>query len=208
MIVDNFKQISKHLVFDSEENPDWFYHVQIISRRKDGEFTERNCKVIRSFYIRNLQYYDEHIEVIKQFCRFFHARAYIKLNPSSWKKCALMAFKELADCVCKEEYWGIRSLVDSMAGKYNADGSQTKWVIDIDTKDKGVLLDAVNIVDSCAPEGHKIVDCLPTKNGYHLLSRPFNVKQFNETWAATSQEDVPDINKNSPTLLYYEDGTE
>ena len=206
MIVDNFDQIRKLLVFDSENDPDWFYHVQIIIRRKDDGVTiKKNCKTVHSYYIRSLQYYDDHIEQIKQFCRMFHARAYIRLNPSSWKKCVLMAFGELATYLRSNQCSSLRKLTDEMAGKYNADGSRKTWIIDIDTKDKSVLLDAVNVADNCMPEGHKIVDCIPTKNGYHLITTPFNVNQFKEKWAEVSTEDVPDVHKNNPTLLYYED---
>lgn len=206
MIVDNFDRIRKHLRFDADNDSDWFYHVQIIIRRKDeGTTIKKNCKTVRSYYVRSLQYYDDHIEQIKDMCRMFHARAYIRLNPSSWKKCVLMAFGELATYLRSNQCSSLRKLTDELAGKYNADGIEKTWIIDIDTKDKGVLADAVNIADRCLPVGHKIIDCIPTKNGYHLISKPFNLQQFKETWEEESVEVVPDIHKNNPTLLYYED---
>ena len=206
MIVDNFEQIRKHLVFDSDNDPDWFYHVQIIIRRKDDGVTiKKNCKIVRSYYIRSLQHYDDHIEQIKQMCRVFHARAYIRLNPSSWKKNVLMAFGELATYLRSNQCSSLRKITDEMAGKYNADGSRKTWIIDIDTKDKSFLLNAVNVSRDCMPAGDKIIDCIPTKNGYHLIATPFNLKEFNTKWKEISLDDAPDIHKNNPTLLYYED---
>ena len=51
------------------------------------------------------------------------------------------------------------------------------------------------------PFGQKVVACLPTKNGYHLITNPFRLDKFKEMYPNI------DIHKNNPTLLYFnEDG--
>ena len=48
----------------------------------------------------------------------------------------------------------------------------------------------------CEPIGPKFVGLIPTKNGSHILMKPFNLAKFKEKY--------PDVNvhKNNPTILY------
>jgi hypothetical protein len=46
------------------------------------------------------------------------------------------------------------------------------------------------------PEGPKVESVIPTKNGYHLITKRFDVKTFGEKYP-----DI-DIQKKNPTLLY------
>lgn len=98
------------------------------------------------------------------------------------------------------------------------------WIIDIDvpsTKDNGKVIYYGNgiisqiknmdisefieyecepltlgIDNSCKISGSKIYDYIPTKNGYHIITKPFNLKQFREKYP-----DI-DVHKNNPTVLY------
>ena len=201
MIVDNFDKARKYLVFDRDNDPDLFYYVQIIQRRKDeGVTIKKNCKTIRSYYITSLRYWDDHVEQIKELCRTFKARAYMHLNPRSWRKCTLMAFGELATYLRSNQCSSLRKLTEEMAGKYIADGSQKTWIVDVDSKNDDYLNEIAATVNDCMPEGDKIVDVFPTKNGYHLITKPFNLAEFRKYY----KEGEVDIQKNNPTLLYYE----
>ena len=42
----------------------------------------------------------------------------------------------------------------------------------------------------------KIYAYIPTKNGYHIITKPFNLKQFKDKYP-----DI-DVHKNNPTILY------
>lgn len=201
MTVDNFDLVRKYLVFDKDSDSDLFYYVQIIQRKKDeGVTIKKNCKMIRSYYITSLRYWDDHVEQIKELCRLFKARAYIHLNARSWKKCTLMAFGELATYLRNDQCSSLRKLTEEMAGKYIADGVQKTWIVDIDSKDDDVVSEISMTVNECMPQGNKVVDLIPTKNGYHLITKPFNPMQFREHY----KEGEVDIQKNNPTLLYYE----
>ena len=201
MIVDNFDQIRKHLLFDNEG--DWFYHIQIIVRNKDEQNSgKKNSRVVKSFYVSSLEYLDRHEEDIKNFCRMYGGRAYIRLNPSSWKKCAFKGIGEWARILEESRFSAIRKVVDEMAGQYNADGIQKRWIVDIDTKDDRYINDVAETVCACPPEepANKIIDVIPTKNGVHLLTSPFNLQEFRKTYP----EKELAVQKNNPTLLYYE----
>lgn len=199
-MIDNFDRLRKYLVFDRDNDPDTFYYVQIIQRRKDeGVTIKKNCKMIRSYYITSLRYWDDHIEQIKELCHTFKARAYMHLNPRSWKKCVLMAFGELATYLRSNQCSSLRKLTEEIAGKYIADGAEKTWIVDIDTKDETFIKEVSDVVNACMPVGDKVVDLIPTKNGFHLITKPFNIQEFRQTY----KEGEIDIQKNNPTLLYF-----
>jgi hypothetical protein len=58
-------------------------------------------------------------------------------------------------------------------------------------------------INTLRPEGFKTEAVIRTKNGYHLITKPFDVQEFNKYMSL--QGDVPDIQKKNPTLLYYPD---
>lgn len=44
--------------------------------------------------------------------------------------------------------------------------------------------------------GYKILDILETKNGFHIITNPFNLKLFKDIFPEI------DVHKSSPTILY------
>lgn len=201
--VDNFEELSKVLLFKEDLRPelagDWFYMVQIMTRTKD---TGEKPKHIRTMFVESREYLMSHKDMIVKLCEMFNARAYISVNPSSYKKCAIKMFKELADLVENENYKGILSLPETLAGKYSADNGLKLWIVD---------LDGVKTLDDCQPYIDFIIEeyrngkgrndweikPLPTVNGYHLLVSPFDVRDFKKKWPEI------EIHKDNPTVLYY-----
>ena len=132
----------------------------------------------------------------------FNARAYISVNPSSYKKCAIKMFKELADLVENENYKGILSLPETLAGKYSADNSLKLWIVDLDDKKtEEEIKPFVDFIVNQYKDGKGRPDWeikpIPTVNGYHLLVTPFDVREFKKRWP-----DI-EIHKDNPTVLYY-----
>ena len=72
---------------------------------------------------------------------------------------------------------------------------------------KGGVIDGVylkiikDVINSCKPDGDKIITEFPTKSGVHIITRPFDRKQFTELCKEYDINDV-DIKKNHLTLLY------
>ncbi len=71
--------------------------------------------------------------------------------------------------------------------------------IDVDTRGVDALIEINNIIHdintNCMPDGDKDVMVVETKNGYHLITTPFNVLQW-------SGKRIYDIHKNNPTILF------
>lgn len=206
MKVDNFELISKNFLFKEDLRPeyaeDWFYMVQIMTRTKD---TGEKPKHIRTMFVESREYLMSHKDMIAKLCEMFNARAYISVNPSSYKKCAIKMFKELADIVENGSYKSILSLPETLAGKYSADGGDKKWIVDLDgVRDEDDILTYIDFIRSeyrngKGKKGWEIIT-VPTVNGSHLLVSPFDVREFKKKWP-----DV-EIHKDNPTVLYYGGG--
>lgn len=196
MKVDNFDLIKKHI--HSSDNGE-FYMLQIMRRTKDQKGYEGKHKqsIIKTYFISSVEYLDSKRDEIIGLCEMFNARAYINLNKKSYKQVSLKALEILAGKIAHEEY-DIRSLFESACGQTGACDGQKTWIVDFDSKDLDELDRIKNIIDSIDPKGvSKIVETVPTRHGYHLITRPFNKKAFYEMY----NESI-DIHNNNPTCLY------
>ena len=196
MKVDNFDLIKKH-IHSSDSNE--FYMLQIMRRTKDqkGYDGKHKQSIIKSYFISSVEYLESKRDEIVGLCEMFNARAYINLNKKSYKQVSLKALEILAGKIAHEEY-DIRSLFESACGQTGAcDGLKT-WIVDFDSKDLDELDRIKNIINSIDPKGvSKIVETVPTRHGYHLITRPFNKKAFYEMYNMSI-----DIHDNNPTCLY------
>ena len=196
MKVDNFDLIKKHI--HSSDNGE-FYMLQIMRRTKDqkGYGGKHKQSIIKTYFISSVEYLDSKRDEIVGLCEMFNARAYINLNKKSYKQVSLKALEILAGKIAHEEY-DIRSLFESACGQTGACDGQKTWIVDFDSKDLDELDRIKNIIDSIDPKGvSKIVETIPTRHGYHLITRPFNKKAFYEMY----NESI-DIHDNNPTILY------
>ncbi len=91
------------------------------------------------------------------------------------------------------DFKSVRSAYDSVCGEFGS-GKNKKWVIDVDNNDENLDREIQENINRCSPDGMKIVANIPTKNGHHIISLPFDLRQFKFT-------DI-DIHKNNPTILY------
>jgi len=72
-----------------------------------------------------------------------------------------------------------------------------KWIVDIDEIiSESELLKLTTFINSLQPEGPKILADIPSKNGRHLISSPFNLQKFRINYPTLY------IQKDNPTNLY------
>jgi hypothetical protein len=91
-----------------------------------------------------------------------------------------------------------QGLFDSVVGQIKT--LEKRWIVDVDTKDEINVHRVAHIIDSIRPDGPKITAVIPTKNGYHFITKRFDVLEF--TNKMKQYGEVPDIQKKNPTLLY------
>jgi hypothetical protein len=195
-IVDNFLQIETLLSFD---NDDVFYFGQIIQRRKDlvrlgiNEVGPDN-RIVKDIYIKSLKEYKEKQNLIKDICHATNSRFYMHLNKRSKKDVAFELLKIVADALQRgDDYSSLRSSYATACGQKVSDKDK-KWIIDIDCDVSQIDWKAIEGLKNCRPEGEKILAILPTLNGVHIITKPFD-SSFVKGWKV-------DIHKNNPTVVY------
>ena len=201
--VDNFDIICKMLEFN---NPDEFYFLQIIQRKKDGNVTDtgnNGYRTIKTYYIYSVDQLRKKENKIKELCLKNNARAYINVNRRNAKEVALSAIQQYAQLISEgNAYQGYR-VYDSACGGTRARGYKPLWIVDVDSKNPDYVANILNIVNKCrGAEASKVKQVIPTLNGYHLITIGFDVNQFKQELAINQLDNV-DIQKDNPTLLYY-----
>ena len=194
--MNNFTKIKEILKF---EDPDKFYFIQILKRRKDNPTMGKDMCNIDNFCVYSLDDFERYESRIKEICERNNARAYIRLNRRSDKKIALQMLARMAQMIASEQY-NIRKLYYSIAGEYHSEQDKT-WIIDIDMKPFDDFDKIEKLINGLQPIGDKLIATIPTVNGFHMITRPFNLAEFRKYMQL--QGDTPDIHKDNPTLLYY-----
>jgi hypothetical protein len=191
-MVDNFELIKSLLKFP---NDDTYYHLQILRRGKDHPELPAANRVIKSYFIIDINDLDFYEQEIKNLCKLFGARAYINLAPKSIKKTTMLQLKYLAQRAYEGDFKKIWRSWNTCAGEIK--GEEPRWVVDIDKQlSEEEYNRFLKYLTYLEPLGNKVIVKIPTKNGIHLITKPFNIQQF--------KEQCPDIDvhKNNPTLLY------
>lgn len=200
MAVNNFNLIRELLEFRDEDD---FYFMQIIQRKKDKgpsnekiSGTNNNSRLIRAYYINNIDYFNQIEEEVKELCKIFNARASINLNRRSYEQLALQTLKKVSDQILNRDYSHTCNAYNSVCGKYSNEKANKKWIIDIDDPDRDCS-DIIQFINhECKPEGRKYITTIPSKNGLHLITTPFDYQKFSQEFPGI------DVQKQNPTNLY------
>ena len=183
--------------------PDPDYHGNMHSRS------------LKDYLIDSLEKFDRKREEIKKLCDTFNVRAYIRLNKRTYNKISMSMLKHIVDQLSSGQSFNSPfSLVASAAGLSNCAGTDKTWILDLDAEYllhlpsiKRMLLNCKPIdqwflnwkdlrgIDKEANDENTIMMffdmCFPevkTKNGLHLISRPFNICALNDQWQKYVQE--------------------
>ena len=113
----------------------------------------------------------------------------------SFKETAKLMLKRVTDNIISENYIGMKASHQACCSECVP--KERTYLIDVDTKDTTVM-DIINkCLDQCEPyEKSKVVDIIPSKSGFHIITIPFNVAKFRTLY----KEDI-DIHKNTDKNL-------
>lgn len=169
MIKSNLEKIKKILYFNKGLI---FYKIMIIQRKKDDPYNEN--KLIKTYYITSIYELESLIPKIIDYVEKYKARAYINVQASDVEKLNKLLIKELAI----ENFNGNFNMPWKLVDKYSMDLSlrnkiiqKIPWCIfDIDTKDNFLIKELIENIKTYT----KIIDCIITPNGYHLITEIFN----------------------------------
>jgi hypothetical protein len=201
-MINNFDLIRPLMDFSDS---DTYYFLQILKRRKDNPGLAKDMVVIDDLFIYNLAHFDAIMDSIIQTCDTNNARAYFRINKRSAKKTAFQMLKRITDIIMSEDYKAVRVAFSSVSGEFPGDDDK-KWIVDIDWKDfegRKAFLGVMHqrIEDLQKETGREpMMEMIPTKNGYHLITRPFNIQRMTQFLADNNAK--VDIHKDNPTILY------
>lgn len=192
-MVNNFSEIKKLLRFTTNDD---FYHLQVIKRKKEHSDLQSDC-VIKTFYVTSSFFLDSKQDEIINLCTFHNARAYINLNRRSFEKMAFMMLTRTADLIRQGNFKAVSKAYESVCGSCSNE-DQKKFIIDIDSPDflEEETNELVDFLSELEPVGDKFLAQIPTKNGIHIIAKPFNTQKFKEKYSTT------DIHKDNGTILF------
>ena len=194
-MINNIELIKPLLNF---ENVGDFYMLYIFKRKKDQTTDKANhqsVRTIKTYCIESIEQLESRYDEIIQLCEMFKARAYIHIQKQNHKDVAMNMITEIVTRIQSGQI-NQKNVFDSVVGQLKT--NEKRWIVDIDTKDGTQLLSIMTAISICRPEdGDKVEAIIPTKSGFHLITKRFDVQEFKKQYSNI------DIQKKNPTLLYY-----
>lgn len=191
-MIDNFNLLRPLLSFDLEDS---FYFVQIIQRPKDvGEIRYRS---IRDYTFNSQEQFELRKEEIIHLCNSLSARAYINLNRRLNRAVCAEMLGSLTRWFQQNSFPVPHSLYSSACGRSSSPDS--RWVLDLDDSLNLHESDIVEYLNDLRPVGEKVICRVPTPNGCHLITSPFDSLKFRARYPKVA------LPKGSLTLLYCPD---
>lgn len=203
-MIDNFKEIRKHLKFESSED---FYFLQIMQRKKDGnndviESAHNGYRVIKSYYIKSLEEFDRRENKIKSLCNDNNARCYININRRNNRECCWEAVNKYMELIRNNHTHQGYTVWDHACGISKS--VDKFWMIDIDTKDLGFKEKVKSIIKQCRSKcENPFAFEIPTKNGFHIVTQRFDLQQFKQLLALDKLDENVDVHEQGIILLYF-----
>jgi hypothetical protein len=194
-MINNLNLIKPLLNFTNEGD---FYMLYIFKRKKDQPEGERDnhqsVRTIKTYSIDSIQYLEKRYDEIIQLCEIFKARAYIHIQKQNHKDVGMNMITEIVTRIQSGQI-NQKHVFDSVVGQLKT--NEKRWIVDVDNVDFYELKPIIGFIDSLRPEGGKVEAIISTKSGYHLITKRFDVKEFEKQYPNI------DIQKKNPTLLYY-----
>lgn len=176
------------------ENDKEFYVITILARKKDVDWMTWNNRMIKEFYIFSMTQLDKVYDDIIKLCDLFKARAYIRLSRRNSEHIVKDMLLEIWNSFKNNSYNHLRNIYSTTCWRNK--WLDKIWIVDIDDNILVMKSVAKFINTIVKPIWDKILATIPTKNWIHLITKPFDLKAFNNRFCNI------DVHKNNPTVLY------
>lgn len=185
-MIDNIENIIPLLVFQNTS----FYEILI---KKNS-----NNQVIKHYMVDNLQSLLSNYNEMRHISDCLDSSVYIRLSSYSKEKLGYKILEIISKKLDKQEL-DYYTLVQESIEDLNC--NVEIWVVNVDYQNVSIndVLRIKTVINDCAPNGRNVIGDIPTHNGIHIITRPFNTQQF------MTHQDVfykCEIKKNTPTILY------
>lgn len=212
-MTNNFSLYKEYITpgFDNDVFPenDTYYVVELIRRGKDHPSLPAANLHFKNYYIRTPEHLDRYKDEIIQLCDMFKMRAYASVNYKSFYHVSLAAMHELTKRIYNNDFRKNYNIFESCSGSYNHPKNKC-WVVDLDDCELNddTVKYCIDVINKVKPnDTQKVITQFPTKSGVHLITTPFDRKEFETIYKSQNFEEefyhnLPDIKKNHLTLLY------
>jgi hypothetical protein len=193
-MIDNFDLIKSLFYFKEANN--LFFHLQVIRRGKDHPNLPAANRTIMTYYVQSAEHLEKIKDEVISLCEMYGARAYINVTTKSMADLGKLALFRLSERVYNGDFKKIYKIFNSAAGELK--GLSSRFLIDIDDHcSKHEVLDWLDhYFETSSNNRYYLFAEVPTKNGVHLITNPFNLNSFKFGFPNI------DVHKNNPTILY------
>ena len=210
-MTDNFKNYKEFIGLlgglpetNEKGNLDKYYVIELMRRGKDNPDMPAANYHFKNYYIYSWRDLERYEQEIKDICTLLHLRAYCSVNYKLMSQVALDTLAESARRLAAHDYKKFYAIFESCSGKFIEHGNNL-WIVDIDGYPPTEKLQKIrDIIEMCDSGYEKnIVYEMHTRHGLHLITRPFNIKQYERHYSFHFDSvSRPEIKKNHLTLLY------
>lgn len=199
MTIDNFNAVAPW--FDNLSDQGDFFFIQVMQRNKEKNNVSSSGYVIKDYHFFDKEIFLSKKEEITTLCKAFNARAYFWINPRNCKEVQYEIIREALEAIELGTH-KLFKCVSRALGRKRCNKYKSKWILDFDTKDWGLINKYLDLVRKCRPNVNKILYYVPTVNGIHVITLGFDLEQFKQELAIAKLDNI-DIHKDNPTILYY-----
>lgn len=219
MVIDNFEIFRKHLTFETKQDR---YIVHVLRRPKDvkqlgNELGSNECqRLLRTYYIDSLDYFDKKIPAIKELCKSNQARAYIIPQVRNNEECLLNLAEKVLETIRLKNYSVKPEHLLRAAYCEHHKSRKKVWILDLDNNEMhGWTVEHVfELVKSqlkAIGKDESEAYLVQTKSGMHILTSPFNLQEayklcsmlYEGVHKGPNGEDVVGwLHKDGMSLLY------
>jgi len=194
-MTDNITKIRDN--FLTFTDPGDFYYLQVIQRKKENPDLGRNSYIVKNYFIYSVEQYDKTIPEIIKLCEMFSARAAFWINVRNSYDVAFNSVEAMLKVIKSNQTDYSHRIYTSTVGRASTPKERKKWIIDIDEFDNDKYNMNLPIqLKSILPVGNKLIDIIPSKNGYHYVTKPFNLQAFSLLYPEV------EVHKDNFTNLY------
>lgn len=198
-MVDNFEKIYGFLNFDSIVD-DEYYAVYVVIRGKDQEPPSTIFDIVKTYCITSKEQLKDKEEEIKKLCEFFNARAYLDATKRKRRNFLLKAIECIAESIARNTNESFERIFENACKHCHIPFGETRWIVDIDTKDENEITKIKECLQKCKFDDSELITLeIPTKNGFHLVTKPFHKRNFIEMYGTKNVT----VLEYTFALLYY-----
>lgn len=206
-MTDNFNRFREFMQLPEQEGGDAYYVIELVRRGKDCPDLPAANYHFKNYYIDTLAKYDKVKDEIRLLCRTLRLRAYASVCRKSFRRVTMNTLAEMARRAALDDFRRPDRIFASCSGEY-VDKDDRHWVVDVDGDGMFLAETSAAICETyinllCKPDGNKVELTIPTRSGIHLITRPFELQEFNRLCTEKAGfSSAPEVKKNHLTLLF------